>query len=123
MKVDIYQMMGEEPHVIIVKSGTPIDTTVPKSVYADLTKWALVRHMNLSPSTTLVGTTASEVIDKIKENGYFSSLVASKNSTTSSFGAGIGAGILAASLGLTPVVSAIAGLVAGLLVASNSKEK
>ncbi|EGR0628522.1 hypothetical protein R6I31_003639 [Vibrio cholerae] len=123
MKVDIYQMMGEEPHLIIVKSGTPLDSAVPKSIYGDLSKWGLVRNMNLSPSTTLVGITASEVIEKIRENGYFSSLVSNKNSSTSSFGAGIGAGILAASLGLTPVVSVIAGLVAGLLVATNSKEK
>lgn len=122
MKVDIYQMMGEKPHLIFVKHGNNLKDSTPKSVYSDLGKWGLVRNMNLSPSTTLVGAKASEVIESIKAKGFFST-VEETSSTSSSVGAGIGAGILAASLGLTPIGSAIAAIIAGLVVASNSKEK
>lgn len=121
MKVDIYQMLGDEPHLIIVKHGSGLEVA-PKSIYSDLSKWGLVRNMNLSSSSTLVGAKASDVIESIKQKGFFTTITESSNNN-SSIGAGIGAGILAASLGLTPIGSVITAIIAGILVASNNKEK
>ena len=123
MKVDIYQMLGEEPHIIIIKHGADLQNLVPKSLYNKIEKWGLVRNMNLSPSTTLVGVNAEDVMLHINEDGYFASIKSTSTSKSSSVGAGLGAGILAASLGLTPIGSIFAALIAGVLVAANTKEK
>ena len=122
MKVDIYQMIGDKPHLIFVKHGKALEAVAPKSIYGELSDWGLVRNMNLSPTTTLVGAKASDVIENIKAQGFYTT-VEDISSSSSSVGAGIGAGILAASLGLTPIGSAIAALIAGLVVASNSRDK
>lgn len=124
MEYDIYKPSSKNNVYIFIEVGGVLENKVPENILHGYGDVAFVKTISFDDKSPLISAHPKEVIESIKNNGYFiqGAAVTTKVDNVSEAGAAIGSGILAASLGFGPL-GAIVAAVAGYALANASKNE